>query len=52
MKVIFLSGYAADMLHKKGVYDEGRTFIHKPVSPSALMKKVRSVLDEAQEPAG
>jgi len=52
VKVIFASGYAGDVLHKKGLFNDGHAFIHKPVSPAELMKKVRAVLDGAQEPMG
>ena len=45
MKVIFTSGYTADLVHKKKILEEGLEFISKPVSPRELLKKVRDVLD-------
>lgn len=42
MKTIFMSGYPADVLHKKGLMD--MNFILKPVTPMELLKKVRDVL--------
>jgi nitrogen-specific signal transduction histidine kinase/CheY-like chemotaxis protein len=45
MKVIFISGYATDILHKKGIIEEGINFISKPMSPDELLIKVREVLD-------
>ena len=45
IRVLFLSGYAADILDKKGVIDEGLEFILKPVSPDKLLSKIRQILD-------
>jgi PAS domain S-box-containing protein len=44
-KVIFVSGYATDVLYKKGIFEEGLNFISKPMSPNELLIKVREVLD-------
>ena len=46
MKVIFVSGYSADIIHKKGILEIGVNFISKPVSPDKLLIKVRDVLDK------
>ena len=46
IKALFMSGYASDIMHKQGIIDEGINFISKPVSPEALLRKVREVLDE------
>ncbi len=46
IKVLFSSGYPADIIHKKGIVDEGLQFISKPVRPGDLLRKVREVLDE------
>lgn len=45
MKVIFVSGYATDILYKKGIIEEGLNFISKPMSTNELLIKVREVLD-------
>jgi two-component system, cell cycle sensor histidine kinase and response regulator CckA len=45
MQAIFVSGYTADIIHKKGIIEEGLEFILKPVSPILLMKKIREKLD-------
>ncbi len=45
VKAIFMSGYTADIIHKKGILDEGLNFISKPVTPIELLKKVRETLD-------
>jgi len=45
-RIIFMSGYTADIIHKKGIFDEGLDFISKPVNPADLLRKVREVLDK------
>jgi two-component system NtrC family sensor kinase len=45
IKTIFLSGYTANLIHKKGILEEGINFMLKPVSPKELLKKVREALD-------
>jgi PAS domain S-box-containing protein len=45
MKVIFISGYATDILYKKGIIEEDINFISKPMLPNELLIKVREVLD-------
>lgn len=44
-KVIFISGYAEDILTKDGVVTTKTAFILKPASPTELLNKVRNVLD-------
>jgi CheY-like chemotaxis protein len=46
MKALFLSGYSSDIIHRKGILEDGLNFISKPVSPDELLIKVRDVLDE------
>ncbi|MEW6675895.1 MAG: hybrid sensor histidine kinase/response regulator, partial [Nitrospirota bacterium] len=45
IKAIFTSGYNAEIIHKKGILEEGFGFITKPFLPQELLKKVREVLD-------
>jgi PAS domain S-box-containing protein len=45
VKVLFLSGYATDILSKRNMLEEGINFLPKPVTPPVLLKKVRDVLD-------
>jgi PAS domain S-box-containing protein len=47
-KALFISGYTADSLNRRGIFEEGVHFIAKPVSPSELLHKIRSILDEAR----
>jgi CheY-like chemotaxis protein len=46
ISVLFMSGYTKDIVLDKGIEDKRFAFISKPVTPSALLKKVRQVLDE------
>ena len=45
IKVIFTSGYTADIIEQKGLTEEGLDFLSKPITPRALLQKVRAVLD-------
>jgi len=45
IKALFISGYTADIVHKKGFLDQTLHFISKPFSPDELLRKVRDVLD-------
>jgi two-component system sensor histidine kinase EvgS len=43
-KVIYMSGYTADVISRQGVLDSGVHFIQKPFSTAELGKKLQSVL--------
>lgn len=45
LKLLFMSGYTADVIGVRGVLDGGVHFIQKPFSRSELADKVRGVLD-------
>ncbi|MDA8325343.1 MAG: PAS domain S-box protein [Nitrospiraceae bacterium] len=45
VRVIYLSGYAEDIISREGLLEPGTNFILKPVTPANLLKKVRDVLD-------
>jgi PAS domain S-box-containing protein len=44
-KVIFMSGYTADVILHKGLMADDLNFLHKPVSKQQLLKKIREVLE-------
>ena len=46
MRALFLSGYTADIIHRKGFLEEGLAFLAKPFSPASLLRKMREVLDK------
>ncbi len=46
MKAVFMSGYTANIIHKKGILEPGIELISKPFSPNALLRKIREVLDK------
>jgi PAS domain S-box-containing protein len=45
MKVLFTSGYTADVINDQGALDASLHFIHKPFSTRDLAAKMREVLD-------
>jgi PAS domain S-box-containing protein len=44
IKVLFMSGYTADIITRKGVLEEKLHFIAKPVSPIDLLTKMKELL--------
>ena len=44
-RALFMSGHTTHSLVQNGSLQEGHAFIHKPFVPSALVRKVREVLD-------
>ncbi len=46
IKALFLSGYSANLVHRKGVLEEDLNFIFKPVSVNDLLINVREILDK------
>jgi len=46
VKILFTSGYTADILEQKDILEENVDFISKPVLPHQLLVKIREMLDE------
>jgi CheY-like chemotaxis protein len=44
MKVLFTSGYTANVLAPQGILDPGVAYLPKPFTPNVLAKKVRRIL--------
>lgn len=44
--IVFMSGYPADIIHKRGLLKGNATIIAKPFSPTVLLEKVREVFDK------
>jgi CheY-like chemotaxis protein len=47
LRSLFMSGYTEDAILAQGVLQASIDFIEKPFTPSALLRKVRQVLDRA-----
>ncbi|MDD3845034.1 MAG: PAS domain S-box protein [Syntrophorhabdaceae bacterium] len=45
VKVLFVSGHARDVVVDKGVVDSRSNFLSKPIAPSLLLERLRTILD-------
>ncbi len=45
MRVLYMSGYTDDAIFHHGVLDSGAHYLQKPITPSTLLHKIRSVID-------
>jgi len=45
MRVVYMSGYTADIIIERGVVPQGMQFLQKPFERSALARKIRQALD-------
>jgi CheY-like chemotaxis protein len=50
LPVLFTSGYTGLDAVSRGLLEEGREFIQKPLDPDSLSRKVREILDAAPRP--
>jgi two-component system cell cycle sensor histidine kinase/response regulator CckA len=48
MKVLFISGYAKDVIVERGILDEKFSYLSKPVKSFELLTLVRDILDRKQ----
>lgn len=46
IKALFISGYTADIIHRKGILDQSLNFLSKPMTRDALLHKIREVLGQ------
>jgi FixJ family two-component response regulator len=49
IKLLFMSGYTANVIAHQGELDDGVAFIQKPFSMADMTEKVREVLDTASD---
>jgi two-component system cell cycle sensor histidine kinase/response regulator CckA len=47
VRVLYMSGYTYNVIAENGTLERGVAFLQKPFTPSALVEKVREVLDMA-----
>jgi DNA-binding NtrC family response regulator len=45
VRVLYMSGYTYNVIAQGGTLERGVAFLQKPFAPSALVEKVREVLD-------
>ncbi len=50
MKVLFLSGYSADILSNKRNVSQGINILKKPISMTSLTLKIRNILNDLENP--
>lgn len=48
IRVMFISGYTDDVLDRRVLRSEAEDFLQKPFGPTALLQRVRELLDESQ----
>jgi two-component system, cell cycle sensor histidine kinase and response regulator CckA len=51
LKILFTSGYTDDAIGQQGALESGAAFLPKPYKPEVLARKVRAMLDHADETA-
>jgi CheY-like chemotaxis protein len=51
-KILFTSAYTESTIIHQGVLNKGFELLQKPFAPSALVRKVREVLENKNQPSG
>ncbi|MBF0456551.1 MAG: PAS domain S-box protein [Nitrospirae bacterium] len=46
IKVLFISGHTYNVIHGKGVFEEGLNYIAKPIMTDEFLSKIRDILDK------
>jgi two-component system, cell cycle sensor histidine kinase and response regulator CckA len=52
LPVVFMSGYTDDDVARRGLLEAGVPFLEKPLSPGALVRQMRQVLDASRKSVG
>ncbi|MCX7987922.1 MAG: response regulator, partial [Thermodesulfovibrio sp.] len=47
IKYIFMSGYTSDIIFERGIIEKDIEYLSKPISPVALIQKVKEVLSKS-----
>jgi PAS domain S-box-containing protein len=45
LPVLYMSGYSDDEVLRRGIVEDGSTYLKKPFNPESLLRKIREVLD-------
>ena len=48
MKCVFMSGYPADIIARRGVLDEGTAFIHKPFRVEEMLARIDELITSSR----
>ncbi len=52
LKVLYMSGYTANVIEHKGIIDKEMNFISKPFSREVIAQKVREIFDDSSDVRG